>query len=190
ASRSAVGTYGFEFGGLIVERGRLPSERISPLECRLDFPDAWRIMLIRPENEQGLSGDQETRAFGDIPPVSQRTTDQLITELESGLLPGITAADFMMAADAIENYGRIAGGCFSSIQGGPYNGRLLNRRVEWLKDLGAHGIGQSSWGPTLFCIFETEADAERFKDSMGSDDSGQTLRVEIVRADNQGADIS
>jgi predicted sugar kinase len=62
--------------------------------------------------------------------------------------------------------------------------------VEWLKDLGAHGIGQSSWGPTLFCIFETQADAERFKDSMGTDDSSQNLRVEIVRADNQGADIS
>jgi beta-ribofuranosylaminobenzene 5'-phosphate synthase len=190
ASRSAVGTYGFEFGGLIVERGRLPSERISPLECRLDFPEAWRIMLICPENEKGLSGEQETRAFGDIPPVSQQTTAQLIKELESGLLPGITAGDFMMAADAIENYGRIAGGCFSSIQGGPYNGRLLNRRVDWLKKLGAHGIGQSSWGPTLFCIFETLADAERFKNSMGSDDSDQTLRVEIVRADNQGADIS
>ena len=147
-------------------------------------------MLIRPENEQGLSGEQETRVFGDIPPVAQRTTDQLITELESGLLPGITAGNFIMAADAIENYGRIAGSCFSSIQGGPYNGRLLNRRVEWLKELGAHGIGQSSWGPTLFCLFETETDAQRFKNSMGSDNSGQTLCVEIVRADNQGADIS
>ena len=37
AARSAVGTYGFEFGGLIVERGRLPNERISPLECRMEI---------------------------------------------------------------------------------------------------------------------------------------------------------
>jgi hypothetical protein len=42
----------------------------------------------------------------------------------------------------------------------------------------------------LFCLFETETDAQRFKNSMGSDNSGQTLCVEIVRADNQGADIS
>ncbi|MEC7564387.1 MAG: hypothetical protein VX738_01780 [Planctomycetota bacterium] len=190
AARSAVGTYGFEFGGLIVERGRLPGERISPLECRLEFPEAWRIMLIRPEHEHGLSGEQESRAFGDIPPVTQRTTDLLVAELETGLLPGIAATDFRMTTDAIENYGRIAGSCFSTIQGGAYNGRRLNRRVEWLQELGAHGIGQSSWGPTLFCIFENETMAQRFQDNMGDDGSGQNLTVEIVQADNQGAFIS
>src|SRR5262249_46094799 len=33
--RSAVGTYGFVFGGLIVEQGKLPAEPISPLDCRI-----------------------------------------------------------------------------------------------------------------------------------------------------------
>src|SRR5213076_1599219 len=46
--RSAVGTYGFVFGGLIVEQGKLSDEPISPLDCRIDLPDDWRFVLLRP----------------------------------------------------------------------------------------------------------------------------------------------
>ena len=108
AARSAVGTYGFEFGGLIVERGRLPNERISPLECRMDFPKQWRIALIRPEGGSGLSGESEIKAFTDIPPVSQRITDQLLDIIQSQLLPGLTAQDFSQVTEAVESYGQLA----------------------------------------------------------------------------------
>ena len=190
AARSAVGTYGFEFGGLIVERGRLPSERISPLECRMEFPRKWRIALIRPEVGSGLSGESETKAFTDIPPVSQKTTDQLLDIIQSQLLPGLTASDFHAVTDAVESYSRLAGSCFEAIQGGPYNGRLLNQRVAWLKELGVRGIGQSSWGPTLFCFFDSKEAAKEFKRNLPDDNSGQKLIVDIVKADNQGAVIS
>ncbi len=187
ASRSAVGTYGFEFGGLIVERGRLPNERISPLECRMEFPKQWRIALVRPEGASGLSGESETKAFTDIPPVSQRTTDQLLDIIQSQLLPGLTAHNFNQVTDAIESYGRLAGSCFEAVQGGPYNGRMLNNRVAWLKDLGARGVGQSSWGPTLFCFFESKDAAKQFQRTDPDDGSGQKLIIDIVKPDNQGA---
>ncbi len=190
AARSAVGTYGFEFGGLIVERGRLPSERISPLECRMEFPTKWRIALIRPEIGSGLSGESESKAFTDIPPVSQRTTDTLLDIIQSQLLPGLTAQDFNQVTDAIESYGRLAGSCFEAVQGGPYNGRLLNNRVAWLKQLGARGVGQSSWGPTLFCFFDSKEAAKDFKRNLPDDGSGQRLLVDIVKPDNQGAVVS
>ncbi|MBA61187.1 MAG: hypothetical protein CMJ76_02370 [Planctomycetaceae bacterium] len=189
AARSAVGTYGFEFGGLIVERGRLPNERISPLECRMDFPKQWRIALIRPEGGSGLSGESETKAFTDIPPVSQRTTDRLLDIIQTQLLPGLTANNFNQVTDAIEAYGHLAGSCFEAVQGGPYNGRLLNNRVSWLKKIGVRGIGQSSWGPTLFCFFESKQAAKEFQHSILDDGSGQQLIVDIVKPDNRGAFI-
>ena len=189
AARSAVGTYGFEFGGLIVERGRLPNERISPLECRMNFPQKWRIALIRPEGGSGLSGESEIKAFTDIPPVSQRITDQLLNIIQSQLLPGLTAQDFRQVTEAVESYGHLAGSCFEEIQGGPYNGRLLNNRVKWLKQMGARGVGQSSWGPTLFCFFDSKEAAKEFQRNVPDDGSGQKLIVDIVKPDNQGAVI-
>ena len=54
--RSAVGTYGFVFGGLIVEQGKLPDEPISPLDCRIDLPEAWRFVLVRPLGLTGIAG--------------------------------------------------------------------------------------------------------------------------------------
>lgn len=189
AARSAVGTYGFQFGGLIVERGRLPSERISPLECRMDFPKKWRIALIRPEGGSGLSGESETKAFTDIPPVSLSTTNQLLDIVQTQLLPGLTAKNFNQVTEAIEAYGHLAGSCFQAVQGGPYNGRLLNNRVAWLKELGARGVGQSSWGPTLFCFFDSKEAAKEFQRGELNDGSGQKLIVDIVKPDNQGAFI-
>ena len=53
AQRSAVGTYGFVFGGMIVEQGKLPGEPISPLDCRIDLPEAWRFVLVRPRRLGG-----------------------------------------------------------------------------------------------------------------------------------------
>jgi len=55
--RSAVGTYGFVFGGLIVEQGKLPNEPISPLDCRINMPGAWRLFLVRPRGLAGLAGE-------------------------------------------------------------------------------------------------------------------------------------
>jgi len=68
--RSAVGTYGFVFGGLIVEQGKLASEPISPLDCRIDLPDDWRFVLDRPRDLSGLAGEEEAIAFTALPPTA------------------------------------------------------------------------------------------------------------------------
>src|SRR5436305_2105374 len=75
--RSAVGTYGFAFGGLIVEQGKLPDEPISTLDCRLDVPEEWRFVLVRPDEMQGISGFDEAATFDALPSVPQAITDQL-----------------------------------------------------------------------------------------------------------------
>ena len=142
-----------------------------------------------PEGGSGLSGESEIKAFTDIPPVSQRITDQLLNIIQSQLLPGLTAQDFSQVTEAVESYGHLAGSCFEEIQGGPYNGRLLNNRVKWLKQMGARGVGQSSWGPTLFCFFDSKEAAKEFQRNVPDDGSGQKLIVDIVKPDNQGAVI-
>src|SRR5580765_7782762 len=56
--RSAIGLHGFHEGGLLVEAGKRAPEEISPLVARVDFPDEWRFVLVRPRRATGVSGTE------------------------------------------------------------------------------------------------------------------------------------
>jgi beta-ribofuranosylaminobenzene 5'-phosphate synthase len=166
--RSAIGTYGFTSGGLIVERGRLPDEPISPLECRLPVPDAWRFVLIQPRANAGLSGVAEQTAFDQLPPVPEAVTAALLDELRLRMLPAVRNADFAQFSESVYQYGRLAGLCFAAVQGGPYNGPRLAGIVDLIRRLGVAGVGQSSWGPTLFALLPDEGQAREFRTRLAA----------------------
>ena len=92
--RSAVGTYGFFRGGLIAESGRLPGDRLAPLEDRVELPAAWRFLLIRSDAPPGVSGEHEHAIFEEIDPVPREVTDELRRILASTMLPAAKLADF------------------------------------------------------------------------------------------------
>ncbi len=161
--RSAVGTYGFVQGGLIVERGKLPGEPIAPLDCRLELPAPWCVVLVQPEVSSGLSGPAEQQAFAKLPPVPVNTTEQLVDEIRLCTVPAAASGDFEAFSESVYRYGRLAGQCFASIQGGPYNGPYLQRLVDTIRALDVRGVGQSSWGPTLFALLPDNEAAERFQ---------------------------
>ena len=52
-ARSAIGAYGFIFGGFILEPGKLEDEALSPLELRAAIPDDWRFVLVCPRTAVG-----------------------------------------------------------------------------------------------------------------------------------------
>ncbi len=190
AARSAIGTHGFVHGGLLVERGRQASDAIAALECRLPIPAEWRLVLVRPGEDRGLSGQAEQEAFGSLPAVPDEVTDRLLEEIQQQMLPALADADFAAFSESVYRYGNLAGRCFASIQGGPYNGEALNQRVRWLRSLGLSGVGQSSWGPTLFVLAENQQHAEQVAGQLDRCPSGQQLLVEIAAPCNQGAEIS
>jgi len=189
AARSAIGTHGFVHGGLLVERGRLASDPIAALECRLPIPDQWRLVLVRPAEETGLSGQAEQQAFGRLPAVPDEVTVRLLEEIQQQMLPALADGHFAAFSESVYRYGNLAGRCFTSIQGGPYNGKALNQRVDWLRSLGLAGVGQSSWGPTLFVLAENQQHAEQVVGQLDQCPSGQQLLVEIAAPCNQGAEI-
>jgi beta-RFAP synthase len=191
--RSAIGTYGFATGGLIVERGRLPGEPISPLECRVPVPDAWRFVLIQPRTDAGLSGAAEQTAFDQLPPVPDEVTAELQDELYLRMLPAVKAADFTQFSDSVYRYGRLAGLCFAPVQGGPYNGPQLSRIVDLVRDLGVSGVGQSSWGPTLFALLPGEEQAQEFKARLTVvlkvQPGDHEVQLSLARPNNCGARV-
>jgi beta-ribofuranosylaminobenzene 5'-phosphate synthase len=187
-ARSAIGTYGFKLGGLLVERGKLADEVLSPLECHLDLPPAWRFAIVCPGNQRGLSGEDEQRAFRDLPPVPRVTTERLWQEVRDELLPAARAADFERFGESLYRFGYAAGLCFAARQGGPFAGSKIENLVAVIRELGVRGVGQTSWGPTVFALLEDQAAADRFQARMESRlPVGQ--EIAIVAPNNEGASI-
>jgi beta-ribofuranosylaminobenzene 5'-phosphate synthase len=187
--RSAVGTYGFVHGGLIVDQGKLSGEPISPLDCRLDLPADWRFVLVRPKGLKGLAGEEEAEAMAALPPVPQEVTEELIAEARERLVPAAATGQFDAFARSLHAYGRRAGECFAARQGGPYNGPVLTQLVERIRRLGYEGVGQSSWGPTLFAVAKDTVSAERLAEQVRSGQDAADLELAIAAPCNRGAEI-
>lgn len=150
--RSAIGTHGFFRGGLIVDRGKRHPHELGTLDGSFQLPDAWRILLITRNDPSVFHGARELQAFRDLPEIPSRTTLRLQQLVREAIIPAVLANDFNLFSHAIYEYGWNAGNCFQQIQGGPFASARAAWWVEHLRNLGFAGVGQSSWGPTLYCF--------------------------------------
>jgi beta-RFAP synthase len=187
--RSSVGIYGFQHGGLIVEHGKLPHETIAPLQSRSDIPDEWRVVLIQPNFHSGLSGGEEQQAFAGLAPVPDDVTRVLWHEAEARMMPAIRAGDFAAFSESVYRFGQVAGMCFASVQGGPYNGAVLSEIVATARRLGVTGVGQSSWGPTIYCFMPDEPTAQDFVSRMQGELPTIDANYLVSRPANRGAQV-
>jgi beta-ribofuranosylaminobenzene 5'-phosphate synthase len=187
--RSAIGTYGFVHGGLLVETGKAPGELLSPLHQRIELPGAWRFVLICPHDQRGLSGEAERRAFDELPPVPPETTATLEREVFEDLLPAAVERDFKRFSESLYRYGYVAGTCFAGRQGGPFASPRAAELIHTIRELGIRGVGQSSWGPTLFALVPSAAEANLFVDRIRQHLSAADT-VLVAEPNNTGARIT
>lgn len=161
-NRSAVGTYGFRDGGLIIDAGKTRHQSLGELRERIELPEDWCLLLARPEGRVGLAGQDEVTAFDTLPSVSDELHTILRRELHDRLVPAARSGDFETFAESVYQYGYSAGECFSANQGGPFTSPDIAEFVDYCRDVGVPGVGQSSWGPTVFGWFPHRAAAESF----------------------------
>ncbi|MBC8351263.1 MAG: hypothetical protein H8E66_04720 [Planctomycetes bacterium] len=188
--RSAVGTYGFVSGGLIAEQGKLQNDSVSPLLERVALPDPWRFVLVSPRSGVGLHGKAEQATFDELPPVPTQVTERLTEIMIKRILPAAKLADFLEFSEAVYDFGFLSGSCFESVQGGSYNGRELESLVNRIRDGGVRGVGQSSWGPTIFSVCESDASANALAESLCSQDEGGEYELVISAPNNRGARVT
>ena len=174
--RSALGIHGFDHGGFLVEAGKQRPDEISPLISRIAVPAEWRLLLIAPRNNYGLSGESERSAFAKLAPMADVITDRLCRIALLELIPAMQTGDFEGLSESLCEFGQLNGEYFAPIQGGIFADSRLNELASHLRSSGCRGVGQSSWGPTLFalCRNETEAvkrqqDLLRFVDHLSFD---------------------
>lgn len=185
--RSAIGCHGFVRGGLLYELGSYPAEPLGRLARRVELPSAWRVVLITASSAAGLSGDHELNAFDQLPPVPAATTQRLERLAEAAILPAAEQGDFETFGEALFEYGRLAGECFASVQGGPYASDEIAACVGTLRELGVRGVGQSSWGPTVFAMAADEASANEIVGQMRGISAWRDHAMRITQPDNHGA---
>jgi beta-ribofuranosylaminobenzene 5'-phosphate synthase len=159
-ARSGIGLGTFAHGGVIVDGGRSDGSRVPPVIARADFPEAWRIILIRDNSHAGVHGEAETEAFRALPPFPAEIAAQLCRRVLMQALPALAEHDLTTFGAAIRELQERTGDYFAPAQGGRYASRKVGAVLQWLGEQQVSCLGQSSWGPTGFAILENEPQAQ------------------------------
>lgn len=152
--RSGVGIGVFEHGGLIVDGGRGANTVTPPVLARHPLPEDWRFILVFDHRGQGLHGKKEINAFKTLPEFPAQTAAQLCYLLLMQGLPALVEADLSRFGEVITYLQKTVGEHFAPVQGGIFTSPEVAESMAWLEQQGAVAIGQTSWGPTGFCLVE------------------------------------
>jgi beta-ribofuranosylaminobenzene 5'-phosphate synthase len=160
---SGIGVESFENGGFIIDGGHktieksvfLPSSASHasppPIIARYDFPLDWKIILIIPNVERGVSGAEEIDAFKKYCPIPLHAVEKLSHILLMKLMPAVIESDldsFGTAVNSIQNIG------FKRIENKLQN-PIIDNIMNELRHAGAAGVGMSSFGPTIYAVTDT-----------------------------------
>ena len=187
--RSAIGTHGFFTGGFIVEGGKVESENLSPLVVQQAFPSNWRIVLVCPNHLAGLTGDREIKAFASMSSISDEATSRMCRLVLLALTPALLEQDLEGFGQALYELQQVAGSCFKQAQGGVYADRLLEQVVHFIRGHGVCGVGQSSWGPSLYAVVGDEDHATELAGRIQKKFEFSPGEVMVTSADNRGATV-
>lgn len=147
--RSAIGVHGFDRGGLLVDEGKRADEAVSPLLTHVTLPEEWRVVLFHPRGADRWHGDRERTAFASAAAGEPGAPRRLA---EATLVPAAQCGDLAAFGDAVYEFNRRAGEPFAAAQGGTYASSEIAQLIDDLRAWGVRGVGQSSWGPTVFAI--------------------------------------
>jgi len=174
--RSAIGTWTFDGGGLVVEGGkRRDGDGCGPLLARIPFPASWRCVVAIPHIGSALSGQAEASAIAQLPAPPEREVERVSHLVLLSLLPALADADLAAFGAALSELQQVTGQWWASVQGSVFAPGITQELVQRMADWGASGVGQSSWGPTVYGVVDGEAAgaalAARVRERLG--ESGQ-----------------
>lgn len=165
-SRSGIGIVGYEQGGFLFDQGKSADGKVQSPVISIPFPESWTFVLVEPGQEQGLFAESERIAFSQLQQAKVEVVRQMQNIIRDQILHAVQNWQFEIFARALTEYNRLAGTHYHKVQQGDYSSEMNATRLEIMKQAGAIGLGQSSWGPGLFAVFPDESDAQSFISSM------------------------
>lgn len=197
--RSGIGVATFEQGGFVVDAGR----RYAPTEGRglnavLDgeppavilrhpVPEEWFFVIVTPGHAEGVSGDREDRVFRDLPPMGDQAVGRICRLTLMKVIPGVLEDDIRGFGEAITEIQVLMGEHFAPYQGGTYATSMGREIADFALREGAYGVGQSSWGPTMFALVRGERAASGLAGKLKGHVGEGRAAIFYTRARNQGA---
>ncbi len=172
AQRSAIGTWTFADGGFVVEGGRRRDrDEAGPLVARVPFPATWRCVVAIPDAPAGISGAREMEAFAELPAPAEEEAARVAHLVLMSLLPSLVDDDIETFGAALSDIQEITGRWWAPVQGGTFTPGPTGTLVRQMREWGAFGVGQSSWGPAAYGIVAGEDAALRLagrvRDALG-----------------------
>lgn len=130
--------------------------KVPPVIARLPFPQDWGIILAIPQAQEKMAGAKEVEAFNSLAPMSEQVAGQISRLVLMQLLPALAEKDLTLFGRAVTAIQELVGSYFAPAQGGVFATQAGERWAEYLLSRGAAGVGQSSWGPTVYGFIERE----------------------------------
>ncbi|MCW4006444.1 MAG: kinase [Candidatus Bathyarchaeota archaeon] len=193
--RTGVGTAIFDKGGFVVDGGKLLKDgvcvpgKFPPLIFRQPFPTDWRFVVAVPNVNSGLSDKKEVQAFKELPKMPPELVGKMCRLIMLKLLPAIAETNIETFGEALTQVQATIGSFFTPVQGGTYSHTTVADSVEFLQKIGAHGAGQSSWGPAVYGVVQKQ-DAKTVLSKMKAFlQSGTGGEAFVAKANNKGATI-
>jgi beta-RFAP synthase len=197
--RSGIGIAAFERGGLVIDAGHPVEDdgdatlretegpEPPPVVFQHPLPDDWHFILATPRATPGLSGLTERRAFQDLPPMDDGRVGRICRLTLMQVAPAALTGDIRAFGRAITEIQELVGEYFAPCQGGRFASRTGCEVTELALARGAHGVGQSSWGPTVFALVENRARARALTAEIRAAFGDRLVWVDASRARNRGA---
>ncbi len=187
-SRSSIGIGAFQRGGFLVDGGHSGETNApSPIIIQRCPPPDWRFVVVVPEIEQGLSGEEEDQAFFEMPRPSAAHACQIARLLVMKMLPALVEGDIVPFGEALTEIQRRVGDSFAPVQGGRYANPMSARLIDYLLEQGALAAGQSSWGPTVYGLADNEAAASALEERVHGFPGDRAMTVFQSRVARDGA---
>ncbi len=188
---SGVGIAVFKHGGFVVDSGVRPGgDGIPKTMIRLDFPEDWGIVYITPASRWMVREEDERVYQGSI---QAELHCEILDTVFDWLVPAVVDRDFDSFTSAVERLDELMGRYFAAAQGG---GRFCCREAEEaaraLREAGGAGVGQSSWGPTVYAFTRSHSEAHRVLNEAAGLLEERGIRLEaygVLRARNRGAAV-
>lgn len=187
--RSAIGLHGYAQGGFLIDAGHAVDQELGEIACRIDFPSAWRVVLLKPQGAVGLHAGEEVAAFQKLSPMSKDVTGRLCRLALTEILPALQTARLDRFAPALYEYGQLVGEFFTPTQGGVFSSPLVRDLAKLLPDVEQSGMAQSSWGPAVALFAQDDSHARQLEDQVQRLLPPGSVQCQIVSPLNSGRSL-
>ena len=166
--RSGVGVASFEQGGFNIDEGqetislaegsgRRKRWKVPNKKVNLKIPREWVFVIVKLEIGEGYSGNEEKKLINFVMKDARSdVTKEIDRVIDEKLIPAIHNENCVEFGFAVGEISRLNGIWYEKYQGGIYRPPIGNMVEKLQENSNIFGVGQSSWGPSLYSVTSKE----------------------------------